>query len=143
VARVSFQLSILKILAGQPDGRGNLELIKLHLAVFYTSGPEWTLRMKRLAELAPDLDAFSQGLISRERGAWTITNQGRDFLAKLEEAALGATPATRPPDPAEPVEVEQASPIAPPAAASPPKVLERSHGRPQGKHRKNHRKRSA
>jgi hypothetical protein len=47
------------MLACQPDGRGSLALIKQHLAVFYTSGPEWTARMKSLAERAPQLDIFA------------------------------------------------------------------------------------
>jgi hypothetical protein len=84
VARVSFQLSILKILAGQPDGRASLDVVKQHLAVFYTSGSEWTARMKRLAERAPDLDIFGQKLIAREAGEWRITDDGRVLLAALE-----------------------------------------------------------
>ncbi|CUT12689.1 hypothetical protein BF49_3769 [Bradyrhizobium sp.] len=63
----------MKILAGQPDGRGSLALIKQHLAVFYTSGPEWTARMKLLAERAPQLDIFTQRLVVRDAGDWVIT----------------------------------------------------------------------
>jgi hypothetical protein len=84
VAGVSFQLSILKILAGQPDGRASLDVVKRHLALFYTSGSEWTDRMKRLAERAPDLDIFGQKLIAREPGEWRITNDGRTMLAAVE-----------------------------------------------------------
>lgn len=57
---MSFQLSILKILAGQLGGRASLELIKQHLAIFYTSGPEWPARMKRIASRDPNLDIFGQ-----------------------------------------------------------------------------------
>lgn len=81
---MSFQLSILKILDGQTDGRASLEVIKLHLAVLYTSGPEWTGRMKRLAERVPDLDIFGQKLVVREPGVWSITEEGPSFLAILE-----------------------------------------------------------
>src|SRR4051794_24615765 len=84
VAGVSFQLSILKILAGQPEGRASLAVIKHHLAVFYTSGSEWTCRMKRLAERAPDLDIFGQKLVAREPGEWRITDDGRALLASVE-----------------------------------------------------------
>lgn len=83
-SRVSFQLSILKILDGQTDGRASLEVIKQHLAILYTSGHEWTGRMKRLAERAPGLDIFGQKLVFREPGMWSITEEGRSFLAILE-----------------------------------------------------------
>ncbi|MBC9883679.1 hypothetical protein G8O24_41060 [Bradyrhizobium sp. INPA01-394B] len=88
---MSFQLSILKILAGQPDGRGSLEVVKQHLAIFYTSGPEWGARMKRLAELAPNLDLFGQKLVEREQGSWRITGEGRAFLTALEHKASART----------------------------------------------------
>jgi len=81
---VSFQLSILKILDGQTEGRASLEVIKQHLAILYTSGQEWTGRMKRLAERAPDLDIFDQKLVVREPDVWNITEEGRSFLAILE-----------------------------------------------------------
>ncbi|WP_247402673.1 hypothetical protein [Bradyrhizobium sp. 76] len=74
----------MKILAGQPDGRGSLSLIKQHLAVFYTSGPEWTARMKLLAERAPQLDIFAQRLVVRDAGDWVITEEGRAVLEALE-----------------------------------------------------------
>ncbi|WP_271621472.1 hypothetical protein [Bradyrhizobium sp. CCBAU 51745] len=82
---MSFQVSILKILAGQPEGRASLALLKDYLAVFYTSGPEWTARMKQLAERAPDLNIFGQGLVAREPGQWIITEKGQAFLALLEQ----------------------------------------------------------
>ncbi|MCK1734342.1 hypothetical protein IVA79_10330 [Bradyrhizobium sp. 138] len=81
---MSFQLSILKILAGQPGGRASLELVKQHLAIFYTSGPEWPARMKRIASREPNLDIFGQRLIEREEGYWIITAQGRKILERLE-----------------------------------------------------------
>lgn len=88
---MSFQLSILKILAGQPEGRASLAVLKDYLAVFYTSGPEWTTRMKRLAERARDLDIFRQKLVARDSGHWIIMEEGRAFLAWLEQAAILAT----------------------------------------------------
>ncbi|WP_247305396.1 hypothetical protein [Bradyrhizobium sp. 179] len=84
---MSFQLSILKILDGQTDGRASLEVIKQHLAMLHTSGQEWTGRMKRLAERVPDLDIFGQKLVMREPGMWSITAEGRSFLATLEQPA--------------------------------------------------------
>lgn len=91
LTNVSFQLSVLKILAGQPEGRASLVVLKDYLAVFYTSGPEWTTRMKRLAERVPDLDIFRQKLVARESGQWIIMEEGRAFLDSLEQAAILAT----------------------------------------------------
>lgn len=88
---MSFQLSVVKILAGQPEGRASLAVVKNYLAVFYTSGSEWTIRMKRLAERAPDLDIFRQKLVARDSGHWIIMEEGRAFLASLEQAATLAT----------------------------------------------------
>jgi hypothetical protein len=62
---VSFQVSILKILAGQPDGRASIEVVKRHLALYYSSGPEWPARMTRIASRAPQLNIFGQKLINR------------------------------------------------------------------------------
>lgn len=77
VAGMSFQVSILKILAGQPDGRASMDVVKQYLAVLYTSGPEWVARTKCLAERAPELDIFSQKLVAREPGEWRITEEGK------------------------------------------------------------------
>lgn len=82
---VSFQVSILKILAGQPGGRASLAVLKDYLAVFYSSGPDWADRMKRLAARAPDLNIFGQGLVTREPGHWIITEKGLTFLTLLEQ----------------------------------------------------------
>lgn len=87
VTHVSFQLSILKILAGQPGGTATLDVIKQHLAVFYTSGPDWTARMKRLARHAHDVDLFGQKLVERSQGSWIITAEGHALLDRLEREA--------------------------------------------------------
>ncbi|WP_407121601.1 hypothetical protein [Bradyrhizobium sp. STM 3561] len=82
---MSFQLSILKILAGQPHGRASIEVVKQHLAIYYSSGPEWPARMKRIASRAPQLDIFGQRLIEREAGCWIISEEGRKYLETLEQ----------------------------------------------------------
>jgi len=82
---VSFQLSILKILSGQQGGRASVEIVKQHLALYYSSGPEWAARMTRIASRAPDLDIYGQKLIERDDGCWTITARGRELLEKLEQ----------------------------------------------------------
>jgi len=84
-ARVSFQLSILRILAWQPDGRASIEVVNQHLAIYYSSGPEWPARMTRIASRAPELDIFGQRLIGREPGRWIITEDGRKVLETLEQ----------------------------------------------------------
>jgi hypothetical protein len=84
-ARVSFQLSVLRILAGQTDGRASIEVVKHHLAIYYGSGPEWPARMSRIASRLPELDIFKQKLINREAGYWTITEKGLKVLAGLEQ----------------------------------------------------------
>jgi hypothetical protein len=85
---VSFQLSILKILAGQPGGRASLDVVKQYLAVFYSSGSDWTARMKGLAARVPDLDIFGQNLIAREPGEWIITAKGRALLREIEDLSV-------------------------------------------------------
>src|SRR6476469_2836517 len=53
---MSFQITILKVLAGHPEGRASLADLKRAMAILITSGSDWTDRMKRLAARAPDLD---------------------------------------------------------------------------------------
>jgi hypothetical protein len=81
---VSFQIASLKILSSYPAGKASLADLKRDLAILTTSGPDWAARMKRLAALAPDLDAFSQGFIERDNEGWSITAAGRAFLEALE-----------------------------------------------------------
>lgn len=81
---VSFQITILKVLAGHPEGRASLADLKHYVAVLISSGADWSQRMKRLAARAPDLDIFSSGYVLREPTAWQITEKGREFLALIE-----------------------------------------------------------
>ncbi|WP_439393012.1 hypothetical protein ACRQ5Q_27510 [Bradyrhizobium sp. PMVTL-01] len=113
---VSFALSILKILDGQPDGRASLDTVKQYLAIFYTSGSDWTSRMKRLAERAPGLDIFGQNLVERANGEWVITEKGKSFLAALESMSRELDLVR----PAQGVE-QQAQPDVPPVMLTPPR----------------------
>ncbi|WLC17999.1 hypothetical protein [Bradyrhizobium diazoefficiens] len=36
----------------QPHGLASIEVVKQHLAIYFSSGPEWTDRMKRIASRA-------------------------------------------------------------------------------------------
>jgi len=85
---VSFQLTILKVLVGHPDGRASLSDYVERLRLD-------TERMKRLALRVPDLDIFGSKLVSRDNAGWQITEAGREFLLSLETKPS----AVRPPEP--------------------------------------------
>jgi len=82
--RVSFQITVLKVLAGHPEGHASLADLKHYVAVLTCSGADWSQRMKRLAARAPALDIFSSGYVLREPSGWQITATGREFLASIE-----------------------------------------------------------
>ena len=84
---MSFQLTILKVLAGHPEGRASLADLKQYVTVLTCSGADWTLRIKRLAARAPGLDIFSSGYVLRDTAGWQITDAGRDFLESIETPA--------------------------------------------------------
>lgn len=84
LAGVNFQLTILKVLAGHPEGRASFADLKQFVAVLICSGDEWAQRMKRLAARAPGLDIFSSKYVVRDATGWRITNGGRTFLNSIE-----------------------------------------------------------
>jgi len=81
---VSFQITILKVLAGHPEGRASLVDLKRYVAVLTTSGADWSQRVKRLSYRAPDLDIFSSGYVLRHPDGWQITDAGLGFLKSIE-----------------------------------------------------------
>ena len=81
---MSFQVTILKVLAGQPEGHLPLAELRNNVAILISSGPDWTDRTKRIAARTPGLDIFSQGMVQRSSGGWRITDAGRAFLAECE-----------------------------------------------------------
>jgi hypothetical protein len=81
---MSFQITILKVLAGHPGGRVALADLRRAVGLLISSGADWTDRMKRLAARAPDLDIFSQSYVLRDDAGWQITDAGRAFLAFVE-----------------------------------------------------------
>jgi hypothetical protein len=89
---VSFQITILKVLAGSPGGRLPLADLRHDVALLMTSGRDWTDRMKRIAARAPDLDMFSQAFVLREPTGWQITAAGREFLASVEKPTRASAP---------------------------------------------------
>jgi hypothetical protein len=84
VATVSFQVTILKVLVGHPEGYLSLADLRNNVAILISSGPDWTDRTKRIATRTPGLDIFSQGMVIRSPGGWQITDAGRAFLAESE-----------------------------------------------------------
>ena len=81
---MSFQVTILKVLAGQPEGHLPLAELRNNVAILISSGPDWTDRTKRIAARTPGLDIFSQGMVIRSSEGWQITDAGRAFLAESE-----------------------------------------------------------
>ena len=84
---VSFQITILKVLAGHPGGRASLADLRRAVAILISSGSDWTNRTKRLAARAPGLDIFGQALVLRDESGWQITEAGRALLASVEKPA--------------------------------------------------------
>ena len=81
---MSFQITVLKVLAGHPGGCATLAELRHAVAILISSGKDWTDRTKRLAARAPGLDIFSQSFVQRDEAGWQITYVGRAFLASLE-----------------------------------------------------------
>jgi hypothetical protein len=79
---VSFQITILKVLAGQAEGRAALPELTRQVSILISSGPDWTDRTKRLAALAPDI--FKSRFVFVDRASWQITDAGRALLISLE-----------------------------------------------------------
>jgi hypothetical protein len=81
---VSFQITVLKVLAGHPEGRASLAELTRYVSILISSGPDWTNRTKRLAARAPKLDIFADSFVLRDDRGWQITESGRQFLTSLE-----------------------------------------------------------
>jgi hypothetical protein len=81
---VSFQITILKVLAGHPDGRATIAELTRYVSVLMSSGSDWADRMKRLAARAPKLEIFADAFVLRDERGWSIADLGRQFLAALE-----------------------------------------------------------
>jgi hypothetical protein len=92
---VSFQITVLKVLEGYPDGRAAVAELKSAVTILMCSGSEWTTRTRRLAALRPDLDIFSEGYVLRDEAGWSITEAGRAFLVAAE-ASVQAGPQEEP-----------------------------------------------
>lgn len=110
---MSFQITVLKVLAGHPEGHASLADLKKYVEVLICSGADWSQRMKRLAARAPELDILSSGYVLREPSGWQITPKGREFLISIE--APLAEPALEPVAP---------TPVASDSTDFPPNVVQ-------------------
>jgi hypothetical protein len=87
---VSFQITLLKVLAGHPDGRASVADLRHFVGILMTSGSDWTERMNGLAARVPDLDIVADGFVRRDENGWQITDAGREFLIWLETPTSAA-----------------------------------------------------
>jgi hypothetical protein len=111
---VSFQITVLKVLAGHPEGRASIADLTRYVSILISSGTDWTNRTKRLAARAPKLDIFADLFVLRDDNGWHITEGGRQFLASLEAAPL--------PIAAEPVQAPDADMTKQLQSPAPPKL---------------------
>lgn len=81
---MSFQITILKVLSGHPEGRASLADLTRYVAILTSSGADWSHRMKRLSARAPNLDIFTSGYVLRHVSGWQITDAGHEFLKSIE-----------------------------------------------------------
>jgi hypothetical protein len=73
---VSFQITVLKVLAGHPEGRASLADLTRYVSILISSGTEWTNRTKRLAARAPKLDIFADSVVLRDVNGWHNPKHG-------------------------------------------------------------------
>jgi hypothetical protein len=95
---VSFQITVLKVLAGLPEGRASIADLTRYVSILISSGTDWTNRTKRLAARAPKLDIFADSFVLRDDNGWHITQGGRQFLASLEAPLLIVAPPVQAPE---------------------------------------------
>jgi hypothetical protein len=88
---LSFQITILKVLAGHPDGQASLSEVTHAVSLLMSIGPDWTNRTKRLAALVPELDIFGRSFVVRNDSGWQITQRGIRFLTLLEAGVVART----------------------------------------------------
>ncbi|WP_247408861.1 hypothetical protein [Bradyrhizobium sp. 76] len=81
---MNFQVTVLTILVGYPDGFASMPDLKRDMAILATSGPDWAARTKRMGARVPELDLFSQRLVERVNRGWRITDKGRAVLELME-----------------------------------------------------------
>src|ERR1700682_4505060 len=108
--RVSFELAghHFENPNGQPYGQATLA--ELNRCIRILTSADWSVRTRRLAARAPNLDVFGQSFVQRLGDVWQITDAGRAFLASIEAPVSAAAL-----EPAVPSEVELAPPLPQPS----------------------------
>jgi len=84
---VSFQFTVLKVLAGHPTGRASLDELRRAVVILMSSGTDWTARTRRMVARVPDLSIFGRSLFLRDSEGWQITRPRARCLACLERQA--------------------------------------------------------
>ena len=79
---MSFQITVLKVLAGHPGGRASIDDLRRTVAILISSGTDWTDRTKRLTARAPGLDIFSQAFVLRDK-CWLAHHRGRPSVSRF------------------------------------------------------------
>ena len=87
---VSFQFTVLKVLAGHPGGRLSAADLTRCVSILISSGSDWTNRTKRLAARAPALDIFSQSFVLRDSAGWQIC-RGRPSFSRFHRSTFVGT----------------------------------------------------
>jgi hypothetical protein len=133
---MSFQITVLKVLAGHPEGRASIADLTRYVSILISSGTDWTNRTKRMAARAPKLDIFADSLVLRDDNGWHITEGGRQFLASLEAPLPIAT---------EPVQAPQADTTKQPRSPALPRLrlVVNNDKQPPGGRQEGHSRRSA
>jgi hypothetical protein len=85
---VSCQITILKVLAGHPEGRASRADLTRYVSILISSGTDWTNRTKRLAARAPKLDIFGDSFVVRDKNGCQITEGGRQFFSLTGRASF-------------------------------------------------------
>jgi hypothetical protein len=94
---MSFQITVLKVLAGHLEGRASIAEIMRYVSILISSGTDWTNRTKRLAARAPKLDIFADSFVLRGDNGW---HRGwGQFLASLEAPLPIVAPPVQAPEP--------------------------------------------
>ncbi|MDZ4057590.1 MAG: hypothetical protein U1D69_11645 [Polynucleobacter sp.] len=82
---MSWQITILKILAASPGGEASVLSITRDLSILISANDGWIGRLAR--SIPPDgpRDIFSNGLVTRPSpGRWRLSPAGRDYLRSIE-----------------------------------------------------------
>jgi hypothetical protein len=74
----------MKILAGYPTRLATLSELRRDLALFATSGNDWSELTKRLGAAFPQLDLFASGFVQRYSFGWRLTQKGVAALESME-----------------------------------------------------------